>query len=276
MNQTDSNQPAATMDSLRPAEHGPRRTPPPGHAAGKKAGRPRAGASRPRNLAPVTVDRLIRCHRLCVRLKRDGREFVSSREIGELLGCRPSLIRKDLSRLGKLGTRGYGYRVAELLAALEGLLGCKGPRNAVLIGAGALGAALLTHGGFARDGFRFVAAFDVDPDRVGTRCDCLVVNHVSEIPDMLGPLGADIGVLAIPGAQAQQIAELLAANGVRAILNLTPAGISPRKDLLVTNVDLGIELQKLAFYAADAQREPRRTDAASGDRRARVRPGGPA
>ena len=139
------------------------------HAARTGEGGPAAGACGRRGLAPVTVDRLIRCCHLCVQLQRDGREFVSSREMGELLGCGPSQVRKDLSMLGKLGTRGYGYRLAGLLHALEDLLR-GGPVTAVLIGTGALGAALLTRGDFARDGFRFVAAFDTDPGRAGTRC----------------------------------------------------------------------------------------------------------
>jgi redox-sensing transcriptional repressor len=247
------------------------RTPTRGHAADTDDLEPRArGRCR---LAPVTVDRLIRCCRLCAQIRDEGREFVSSREIGELLGCRPSLIRKDLARLGKLGTRGHGYRIAGVLRVLEGLLGGGGPVIAVIVGTGALGAALLTRGRFARDGFRFAAAFDTDPSRAGTRCDGLTVNHVSRMPDVLGALGADIGVLAVSEAEAQGAAQLLAENGVRAILNLTPAAISLQEGVVVTNIDLGTELKKLAFLVAGFQRRRKGDDAVSADGRDRARPG---
>ena len=267
---TGSHRPAVATGAGWRAERSGPRIPVPGQAT--EAGAPGTRACGPRHLAPVTIDRLVRCHRLCVRLQKEGRESVSSRELGELLGCRPSLIRKDFSRLGTLGTRGHGYRVAELLCAFEELLGGGEPTNVVLIGTGVLGAALLTHGAFARDGFRFVAAFDFDPSRAGTRCDGLVVNHVSRMSDVLGALSADIGVLAVTETEAQDAAELLAENGVRAILNLTPAILLPRESVVVTNVDVATELTKLAFYAADAQRGSGRDDAAPGNRRDRADP----
>jgi len=246
---TEDRQLAAATDAGRRVERSGPHTLVPGQPT--EAGAPDSRACGPRRPAPVTIDRLVRCHRLCVRLHEEGRESVSSRELGERLGCKPSLIRKDLSRLGTLGTRGHGYRVAGLLHAFEEFLGGGEPTNAVLVGTGALGIALLTNGGFVRDGFRFVAAFDFDPSRAGTRCDGLVVNHVSRISDVLGTLSADIGVLAVSEAEAQDAAQLLAENGIRAILNLTPAGLSPQRGVVVADIDLATELAKLAFYAAD-------------------------
>lgn len=157
----------------------------------------KTGARDRYGLPPVTVDRLIRCCRLCMRLERDGREFTSSRELGELLGCKSSLIRRDFSRLGKLGTLGHGYRLAGLIHDLKEVLGICGPVTAVLVGAGLLGAALLARGGGAYDGFRFLAAFDFDPSKAGTNCDGLVVNHVSRMSDVLGDLDVNVGVLAV-------------------------------------------------------------------------------
>ncbi len=60
------------------------------------------------NLPSVTVDRSVRCYRLCARLKTEGREYTSSQEIGYRLGCSPSQVREDFARLGRLGTWGPG------------------------------------------------------------------------------------------------------------------------------------------------------------------------
>jgi len=177
-----------------------------------------------------------------------------SREIGERLGCSPAVVRKDFARLGKLGTRGNGYRVGELKAALGRALGIGRARSAILVGAGSLGRALLSRSGFERQCFRFAAVFDVDPKKVGTPCGSLVVKDVCEIPEVLRSLGAEIGVLAVPATEAQRAAELLVNNGIRAILNFTPAVLSLGESAVVSNVALAVEMQKLAFYLANAER----------------------
>jgi redox-sensing transcriptional repressor len=223
-------------------------------------------AARRDRLAQVTADRLIRCRRICIRLRREGREFVSSRELGAILGNRPSLVRKNLSALGRLGTRGCGYRVEGLLRALDEFLGA-GTTAAVLVGTGSAGAALLSGGGLARRGFRFVAAFDFDPARAGARCEGLVVSHVSRMRDVLGAAGAEVGVIAVSEAEAEEACRLLAENGMRAILNLTPAILTPREGLVVANFDLASELARLAFYAAGARGRPWNGGATPADRR---------
>ena len=263
----EARQPVAA-DLCPRGEGGPRRTAARHHAVDTAGTKIRAFGRR--DLAPVTVDRLIRCCRLCARLRDDGREFISSWELGELLGCRPSLIRKDFSRLGRLGTRGHGYRIAGLIDVLKDLLGRGGPVTAVLVGTGSLGAALLARGDRALNGFRFIAAFDFDPSRAGTRCDGLVVNHVSRMSDVLGGAGVDVGVLAVSETKAQEAAQLLAENGVRAILNLTPAILSTPGDVAVTDIDFATELAKLAFHAASAQRRLWKDSATSGDRGGRA------
>ncbi len=199
-------------------------------------------------LPSVTVDRLARCYRLCARLKDEGREYASSQEIGERLGYSPSQIRKDFSRLGKLGTRGAGYRVDELRNALARVLGKGRPWNVVLVGAGNLGSALLTYDGFERQGFHFVAVFDADPDKVGTQLGGLLVADVSAIPEVLHSLDVEIGMIAVPAPGAQWVASLLAENGVRGILNFAPATLWPGQPVVVSNVDLAIELEKLCYY----------------------------
>jgi redox-sensing transcriptional repressor len=177
-----------------------------------------------------------------------GREFTSSQELGERLGCNPSQIRKDFSRIGRLGTRGSGYRVAELEGVLARLLGKGQSWNVVLVGAGNLGTALLSYGGFKRQGFRFVAVFDADPGKVGTMLGGLEVRDVSSIPEVLSSVDAEIGVIAVPATGAQWVATTLAQNGIRAVLNFAPAVIWPNESVVVSNVDLAIELEKLCYY----------------------------
>lgn len=210
-------------------------------------------------LPSVTVDRLVRCHRMCVRLKAEGREYTSSQELGERLGYSPSQVRKDFSKIGRLGTRGSGYRVAELQSVLSRLLGKGRSWDVILVGAGNLGTALLSYGGFQRQGFRFVAVFDADPAKVGSRLGGLEVRDVSSIPEVLRSVDVEIGVIAVPATGAQWVATTLAENGVKAILNFAPAVLWPKESVVVGNVDLAVELEKLCYYLVTAEAEsPRR------------------
>jgi redox-sensing transcriptional repressor len=202
----------------------------------------------------VRVDLLILCHRLCAQLKREGIETVTSAEIGEHLGVSAAKVRRDLCALGKLGTRGHGYRIGELERLLGDVLGKKRPWRVVLVGAGNLGTALLTHGGFRRRGFRFAAVFDCDPGKVGRKLGGLVVQDVSQVPTVLPALNAEIGVVAVPSTAASETARLLVQNGVWAILNMAPVILS-LEGAAVINVDLAVELEKLCYHLTAAKTE---------------------
>jgi len=214
------------------------------------------------SLPLVTVDRLAHCHHLCAKLKAEGREFTSSQEIGHRLGYSPSQVRKDFARLGKLGTRGAGYRIDELQNVLRRILGKGRLWNVVLVGAGNLGRALVSYGGFQRQGFRFVAVFDADPSKVGTRLAGLVVEDVAVIPEVLGSISVEIGVVAVPEAGARPVAVLLAEHGVGAILSFAPTAPLPDGKPVVRHVDLAVELEKLCYSLMAADPEQRRSNLA--------------
>lgn len=225
--------------------------------ASRRSGRPpaRSGArdddttARRQDMAPVSVDRLLRIYDLCVELEEEGRRRVQSQEIAERIGQSASQIRRDLSRFGKLGKRGSGYEVGGLIAVLKRFFGRHVPRKMVLVGAGGLCSVLLGHGIPELQGLRFSAVFDTNAGMVGARCGGLVVRDVSEMPEVLASMRAEIAVLAVPASQAQHVAELLVENGVRAILNLTPVALTPRRGVTVRNVDLSLELENLVFDA---------------------------
>ena len=231
----------------RSSEETPRRAGP----APTRSCSPAAGVIlRQRDLAPVTVDRLLRVYDLCVELQEEGRRFVLSHEIAERVGGSAAQVRRDLSRLGELGTRGRGYRLDGLTSVLKQFLGRSVRTDMVLVGAGGLCAVLLGRGIPERQGLRFAAVFDPNPGMVGARCGGLVVRDIREIPEVLGTLNAEVAVLAVPAAEAQHIVRLLVENGVRAVLNLTPVALSPERGVVVRNVDLALELENLVFRAS--------------------------
>src|SRR4030067_900849 len=123
----------------------------------------------PLEIPEVVVSRLPVYARALALLRRDGRELVSSQELGDQLGVTPAQIRKDLSYFGRFGKQGRGYNVRKLLDELQRILGLDRQWRMALVGVGKLGRAILGYERFAPPGFRIVQAFDTDPTRVGAR-----------------------------------------------------------------------------------------------------------
>src|ERR1700752_1170742 len=111
----------------------------------------------------AVVNRLSLYLRELQRLIRDGHETTSSSQLGKLLGFTDAQVRKDLAYFGHFGQPGIGYRCSELIDEIRSILGTDRQWTVTLIGVGNLGRALLRYRGFAAQGFRIVAAVDVDP-----------------------------------------------------------------------------------------------------------------
>ncbi|MHC4247659.1 MAG: redox-sensing transcriptional repressor Rex, partial [Planctomycetota bacterium] len=159
-----------------------------------------------------------------------------------------SQVRKDLSMLGTLGTRGSGYRVDELERSLGSIFGRDHEWNVVLVGAGNLGRALLAHGGFEGHGFRIVAVFDADPSKVGTVIRGLTVQDVSRISTEVPLLDAGMAILAVPSHGVQWTAVGLQEAGVGAFLNFSGVPLQLGGGAIVSNVDMTAELEKLRYF----------------------------
>src|SRR5713226_7700609 len=121
------------------------------------------------DIPEVVVERLPIYARALQQLADQGRELVSSQELGTQLGVTPAQIRKDLSYFGRFGKQGRGYNVRKLLEELRQILGLERQWDLALVGVGRLGRAILSYGGFYPQGFRIVEAFDSDPKAVGSK-----------------------------------------------------------------------------------------------------------
>lgn len=186
--------------------------------------------------------------RSLVELARTGPATVSSDVLAELAGVNAAKVRKDLSHLGTYGTRGVGYDVDHLIFEVSRALGVANTWPVVVCGLGNLGSALANHTGFTDRGFPVVAAVDVDPDKVGTVIDGIPVHGPDELSDIVAEHHIAIGVIAVPAAAAQSIADRLVDAGVRSILSFAPTVVTVPEDVDLRLVDLSSELQILGFH----------------------------
>jgi redox-sensing transcriptional repressor len=179
-----------------------------------------------------------------------GHKTVSSDDIAEAAGSTAAQVRKDLSHLENIGTRGVGYDVSILRDLISRALGLGSARPVAIVGAGNLGSALARYGGFEQRGFLISGIYDADPARIGTEAAGLTVRHVSELVNDAGRTHFEIGIIATPPEAAQAVADLMVEAGVKAILNFAPLVVKVPGTVTVRRVDLATELRILSYHIA--------------------------
>jgi redox-sensing transcriptional repressor len=199
-----------------------------------------ARKTRVARIPEVVVDRLPLYARALAILQTEGREVVSSAELGERLHVTPAQIRKDLSYFGRFGKQGSGYNVERLLEQLRLILGLDRQWRMALVGVGKLGRAILEYGGFAPQGF-------VVTQKLGD----ITVRHTNELEEALSKEPVDIGIVAVPASAAQKVIDALVRCGIKAILTYAPIPAQAPADVEQRRVDPMIQLQRMTFRLKD-------------------------
>ncbi len=165
-------------------------------------------------------------------------EYISSTKIAEELDVDASQIAKDLSFLNIKGKTRIGYEVAVLETKLRDFLGFGSRHNAVMVGAGSLGAALMQDSGLQRYGLNIVAGIDSDPEKAGTTVADIPVYTPEELPALVKELNIKVGIIAVPVDSAQSVADYLTECGIKGLWNFTPYRIRVRDGVVITNTSI--------------------------------------
>jgi redox-sensing transcriptional repressor len=193
--------------------------------------------------------RLSRYLQVLTQARKMGRETISSQELSEYTHINPTQIRRDLSGFGKFGKRGVGYNVESLVSEIRKILRTSGQHNIALFGAGNLGQAIASSDIFADHGFQIVAMFDVDSDVVGTEVGDLRVRDFAELQTIVAEQEIVVGVLAVPAAAAQSVADRLVEAGVKIIFNYSEQLLQVPPEVTVHTSSPAVDLlYALYFY----------------------------
>lgn len=165
-------------------------------------------------------------------------EYISSTKIADELNVDASQIAKDLSFLNIKGKTRIGYEVAELENALRDFLGFDQQHNAVMVGTGSLGAALISDLGLQRYGLNIVAGVDINPEIVGKKIGTTPIYHIDDLKNLVKAKKIRIGIVAVPVENAQNVADIMVAAGIKGIWNFTPYRIRVRDGVVVTNTSI--------------------------------------
>jgi redox-sensing transcriptional repressor len=191
-------------------------------------------------------------------LQAEGQENVSGTVLAGVHHLEPVIVRKDLAMTGAVGTPRIGFRIAELITAIERFLGWDNQAKAVLIGAGSLGTALLGYHGFQNFGFRFVGAFDRDPQIIGQWIHGRKVQAMEQLGPFVRRGEILLGVLTVPAAAAQAAADQLVRAGIKGIWNFTPTKLLLPPDVVTQKEDLAEGLAVLSHRLHQVQMGPGR------------------
>lgn len=201
-----------------------------------------------RDISKATIDRLPLYLRALRMAQDEGRDVISSEELGRRLEITPEQIRKDLASFGQFGKKGVGYYVNELKRSISNILGLDNHWNIAIIGIGHLGSALANYHNFISLGFNLVALFDQDPAIIDTTVNHVKVRDIALLEETIKELNIHIGIITVPGQFAQEVADRLVKAKIKGIWNFAPIRMKVPDDMHIVNEDLSIGLSCLSYH----------------------------
>ena len=199
----------------------------------------------------IVIGRLPLYLRALTHMALEGKEITSSQELGGRLGISSAQIRKDLSQFGEFGKQGTGYDISFLSDQLRRILHVDRVWDVVLVGAGDLGRAVANYGGFVDRGFRIVAVFDNNPQKIGQVVGNFEVQNIAKLKQEIDAKNVDVAMIAVPAGEAQDISEQLVEAGIRAILCYAPTSLSLPEHVRIEYTDPVLHLQHMTYYFSD-------------------------
>ena len=171
---------------------------------------------------------------------------ISATAMAKALNLGEVMVRKDLHAISGSGKPKIGYSVSELIGSLEDVLGRDDYCNAIIVGAGKLGAALLGYNGFRRYGIEILAAFDLDKNKLITAENGKKVFKIDSLREFCSNEKVKMGIITVPTSQAQAIAETMVTCGIKAIWNFAPIKLTLPEDILIKQENLALSLAHLS------------------------------
>ena len=201
------------------------------------------------------MSRMSRYRRLLLSLQADGVDSIYSHQLARHAVVSAAQVRRDLMEIGYSGSPNKGYDVAACIASISHFLDGSARQEVVLVGAGNLGRAVLSHFADKSPSVAIVAAFDIDPELEDTLVHGVRCLPVARMESVVRDLGIEIAVLTVPGAAAQQVADALVRAGVKSMISFAPTPLALANGIFVEYMDITAALESAAYFARLGGRE---------------------
>lgn len=183
---------------------------------------------------------------------------ISATALANALGMGEVQVRKDLAMVSDGGRPKIGYLRESLIDDIEQFLGYDNTTDAVLIGAGKLGQALMAYKGFDEYGLNILAAFDTNPQMNKTD-EGKPIYPVEKLSHFCRVHKVLMGIITVPAEHAQEAADLLIAEGIKAIWNFAPTHLDVPAGILVQTENMATSLAVLSVHLQAQIKEEKET-----------------
>lgn len=185
-----------------------------------------------------TIRRIPLYLKYLIQIQSEGRKNATASEMAEKLGIYPTQVRKDLSIAGLKGRPRLGHKIDKAINALEQYLGWNDTIEAVLVGAGRFGIAMMEHRQIIRTGIKVVGIFDSNPEKIGTKTGDLTILPYTELKDFIKTNKVTLGIITTPAVAAENIMNTMIESGIKSIWNLTAASLDAPEGINIETTNL--------------------------------------
>ena len=195
-----------------------------------------------------TVERLSQYRRSLLTCLDDGRDYIFSHELANLHHITAVQVRRDLMLLGYSSVYRKGYPVRKLIEVIGKTLDKRDGQNVAIVGMGNLGTALAHYLSGIRPKLHVVAAFDINPAKIGKSINGVPCYHVTEIQKVIKQHKITIGIMTVPQDSAVEVADELVKTGIKGILNFTHISLDVPQGIYLEEYDMITSLEKVAYF----------------------------
>jgi redox-sensing transcriptional repressor len=203
-----------------------------------------------KNIPVRTIERLFHYRNILVALLASGKESIFSYELAQLSHTSPAQVRRDLMTVTPAGSPQRGYSTSSLVNEMSRILDAPDGERAILVGIGHLGRSILSYFHHRRPKLSILAAFDSDLEKTGRVQSSCHTYALAEMPRVVEEVKAAIGIITVPAAQAQQVANAMIDAGIKGILNFAPVRIKVPNSVYLENLDITLALEKTAYFVS--------------------------
>ncbi len=204
-----------------------------------------------KNIPHKTIERLSQYRRALLICSGKGKTYIFSHEIASLLHVTAVQVRRDLMLIGYSGSLRKGYNISDLVNLIGELIDSPKGQRVAIFGMGNLGGAIINYFQDKREKLKITAGFDINPEKTNHRIDGINCYPVEKTAEIIGKENIKIGILTVPGDQADETVRIMVEAGIKGILNYTPTPVEVPDDVYLEEYNMISSLEKVAFYVKE-------------------------
>ena len=180
--------------------------------------------------------------------------YISATAVAAALGMGEVQVRKDLAMVSDGGRPKIGYLRESLIEDIEQFLGYDNTTDAILVGAGRLGQALLGYNGFDEYGLNILAAFDIRPE-TKRKDSGKPIYPMDQLESFCKAHKILMGIITVPTEYAQEVCDQMIQAGIKAIWTFSPTHLDVPDHVMVHNENMANSLAVLSMHLQAQNRD---------------------